>query len=74
MATRSSTFVWKITWTEEPRGLGSKGSQGVDSTQQLSTQARTSQSYQLPVLTNTGIHAGLKYSNLTLSLFFLAGT
>ena len=27
MATHSSTLAWKITWTEEPGGLQSKGSQ-----------------------------------------------
>ena len=30
MATRSSTLVWKIPWTEEPGGLQSKGSQRVE--------------------------------------------
>ena len=34
MATHSSTFVWKITRTEEPEGLGSKGSRKVDRIQQ----------------------------------------
>ena len=29
MATHSGILVWKIPWTEEPRGLQSKGSQGV---------------------------------------------
>ena len=29
MATRSSTFAWKIPWTEEPGGLQSVGSQRV---------------------------------------------
>ena len=29
MATRSSTFAWRIPWTEEPGGLQSTGSHGV---------------------------------------------
>ena len=29
MATHSSTLAWKITWTEEPSGLYSMGSQRV---------------------------------------------
>ena len=29
MATHSSIFSWKISWTEEPGGLQSTGSQGV---------------------------------------------
>ena len=29
MATHSSTFAWKIPWTEEPGGLQSMGSQRV---------------------------------------------
>ena len=29
MATHSSILAWKITWTEEPGGLQSKGSQRV---------------------------------------------
>ena len=29
MATLSSTFAWKIPWTEEPGSLQSMGSQGV---------------------------------------------
>ena len=29
MATHSSIFAWRITWTEEPGGLQSKGSQRV---------------------------------------------
>ena len=29
MATHSSILVWRIPWTEEPRGLQSIGSQGV---------------------------------------------
>ena len=29
MATHSSMLAWRITWTEEPGGLQSMGSQGV---------------------------------------------
>ena len=29
MATRSSILAWRIQWTEEPRGLWSRGSQRV---------------------------------------------
>ena len=29
MATHSSIFAWRISWTEEPSGLQSMGSQGV---------------------------------------------
>ena len=29
MATHSSILVWRIPWTEEPKGLQSMGSQGV---------------------------------------------
>ena len=35
MATHSSRPAWKIPWTEEPGGLKSKGSQRVDTTEQL---------------------------------------
>ena len=35
MATHSSTFAWKIPWTEEPGGLQSTESQRVGHTQQL---------------------------------------
>ena len=30
MATYSSTFAWEIPWTEEPGGLQSMGSRGVE--------------------------------------------
>ena len=30
MATHSSILAWKIPWTEEPGGLQSLGSQGVE--------------------------------------------
>ena len=33
MATRSSTPAWRISWTEEPGGLLSKGSQESDMTE-----------------------------------------
>ena len=35
MATHSSTLAWKIPWTEEPGGLQSIGSLGVDVTERL---------------------------------------
>ena len=35
MATHSSTFAWKITWTEEPGRLQSMGSLESDMTEQL---------------------------------------
>ena len=35
MATHSSTLAWKIPWAEEPGGLQSMGSLGVDTTEQL---------------------------------------
>ena len=35
MATHSSILAWKIPWTEEPRGLQSRGSQTVGTTEQL---------------------------------------
>ena len=35
MATHSSTLAWKIPWTEEPGGLQSMGSLGVDTTEWL---------------------------------------
>ena len=35
MATHSSTFAWRIQWTEEPSGLQSMGSQRVRPTEQL---------------------------------------
>ena len=35
MATHSSILVWKISWTEEPGGLWSTGSQRVSTTEQL---------------------------------------
>ena len=34
MATHSSILAWKITWTEEPGGLQSMGSQESDTTEQ----------------------------------------
>jgi len=33
MATHSSILTWEITWTEEPGGLQSMGSQELDTTQ-----------------------------------------
>ena len=33
MATQSSIFAWKISWTEEPGGLWSMGSQRVNTTE-----------------------------------------
>ena len=36
MAIYSSTFVWVILWTEEPRGLQSMGLQRVNTTEQIS--------------------------------------
>ena len=39
MATHSSIHAWIIPWTEEPGGLQSVGSQGVDTTERLSSQA-----------------------------------
>ena len=43
MATHSSILAWKISWTEEPGGLLSMGSQrvGHDSVTKCSTQHRT---------------------------------
>ena len=35
MAPHSSTFAWKIPWTEEPGRLQSMGSLGSDTTEQL---------------------------------------
>ena len=35
MAPHSSTFAWKISWTEEPGGLPSMGSLESDTTEQL---------------------------------------
>ena len=35
MATHSSILAWRITWTEEPGGLQSMGSQESDTTEQL---------------------------------------
>ena len=35
MATHSSTFAWKIPWTEEPGGLQSMGSLESDTTERL---------------------------------------
>ena len=32
MATHSSIFAWRISWTEEPGGLQSMGSQELDTT------------------------------------------
>ena len=32
MATHSSILAWEIPWTEEPDGLQSMGSQGLDTT------------------------------------------
>ena len=37
MATRSSIFVWRIPWTEEPGGLQSMGSQRVGHAQATNT-------------------------------------
>ena len=37
MATNSSILAWKILWTEEPDGLQSRGSQRINTTEQLST-------------------------------------
>ena len=37
MATHSSILAWRITWTEEPGGLQSVGSQESDTTERLST-------------------------------------
>ena len=33
MATHSSILAWRIPWTEEPGGLQSVGSQGLDTTE-----------------------------------------
>ena len=41
MATYSSILAWGISWTEEPGGLQSMGSQELDTTQQISTQQHT---------------------------------
>ena len=41
MATYSSTLAWKITWTEEPGGLQSMGSQELDTAQRLSNTDQT---------------------------------
>ena len=38
MATHSSILAWRIPWAEGPGRLQSTGSQGVDTTEQLSTQ------------------------------------
>ena len=35
MATHSSTFAWRVPWTEEPGGLPSMGLQRVDATERL---------------------------------------
>ena len=35
MAPHSSTFAWKIPWTEEPGGLQSMGSLELDTTERL---------------------------------------
>ena len=35
MASHSSTFAWKIPWTEEPGGLQSMGSLELDTTERL---------------------------------------
>ena len=35
MATDSSTFAWRIPWTEEPGGLCSRGRKGSDTTEQV---------------------------------------
>ena len=35
MAPHSSTLAWKIPWTEEPGGLQSMGSRGLDTTERL---------------------------------------
>ena len=37
MATHSSVLAWRISWTEEPGGLQSRGLQEFDTTEQLST-------------------------------------
>ena len=39
VATHSSSFAWKIPWTEEPSGLQSKGHKDSDMTEQLSMDA-----------------------------------
>ena len=36
MAPHSSTFAWKIPWTDEPGGLQSMGRKEADVTEQLS--------------------------------------
>ena len=38
MATHSSIFAWKISWTEEPGGLQSTGSKELGTTEQLTEQ------------------------------------
>ena len=35
MATHSSILAWRISWTEEPGGLQSMGSQELDTTERL---------------------------------------
>ena len=35
MASHSSVLAWEISWTEEPGGLQSTGSQELDTTQRL---------------------------------------
>ena len=41
LATCSSIFAWKISWTEEPGSLRSKGCKESDTTKQLSTHTHT---------------------------------
>ena len=41
MATYSSILTWEISWTEEPGGLQSMGSQRVGATEQLTLSLHT---------------------------------
>ena len=41
MATHSSTFAWKIPWTEEPGRLQSMGLQELDTTEYIAQSSRT---------------------------------
>ena len=56
-APHSSTFAWKILWTEEPGGLQFMGSLESDTTEAMQQQqASLSITNQLPEFTQTNVH------------------
>ena len=46
MATHSRILPWEISWTEEPRGLQSRGHKELDTTEQLSTHVEHTHVYE----------------------------